>query len=116
MGIKPIRFPPQSPRMNSCAERFVKSVKEECLNKLIFFGEKSLKKGLVEYLNHYHRERNHQVKDNLLLFPNPKIISNQEKRKCRKRLSGLLKYHIDQQLEKNKWDFRENPFDKSYYS
>ena len=92
-GIKPIRLPPQSPRMNSYAERFVRSVKEECLRKLIFFEEESLRGALAEYTNHYHEERNHQGKNNLLLFPNPKLISNKGKIKCRKRLSGMLKYY-----------------------
>ena len=94
MGIKPIRLPPQSPKMNSYAERFVRSVKEECLRKLIFFGEESLSKALSEYLSHYHKERNHQGKDNLLLFPDPKLISNKGKIKRRDRLHGLLKYYF----------------------
>jgi len=93
MGIKPIRLPPRAPKMNSFAERFVRSVKEECLNRFIFFGEKSLRKALVEYINHYHEERNHQGKDNLLLFPDPKSITDRGKIKCRKRLSGMLRYY-----------------------
>ena len=59
MGIKPIRLPPQSLKMNFFAERFVRSIKEECLCKLIFFGEESLRKALTEYVSHYHQERNH---------------------------------------------------------
>ncbi len=93
MGIKPIRLPPQSPKMNSFAERFVRSIKEECLNRFIFFGEESLRIGIVEYTEHYHEERNHQGKDNLLLIPDPKLLSNQGKLKCRIRLNGLLKYY-----------------------
>jgi putative transposase len=93
MGIKPIRLPPQSPKMNSFAERFVRSIKEECLRKLIFFGEDSLRKALAEYIKHYHEERNHQGKDNLLLFPNPKLVANKGKIKYRNRLNGLLKYY-----------------------
>lgn len=93
MGIKPIRLPPQSPKMNSFAERLVRSIKEECLRKLIFFSEESLRKALTEYVSHYHQERNHQGKDNLLLFPDPTSISNRGKIKCRKRLGGLLKYY-----------------------
>jgi len=93
MGIKPIRLPPQSPKMNSFAERFVRSVKGECLKRLIFFGEESLRKALSEYIIHYHEERNHQGKGNLLLFPNPKLVFNQGKIKCRKRLNGILKYY-----------------------
>ena len=86
MGIKPIRLPPQSPKMNSFAERFVRSIKEECLNKLIFFGEESLRKAIGEYIEHYHEERNHQGKDNFLLFPDTKLVSNQGKIQCCKRL------------------------------
>jgi len=93
MGIKPIRLPPQSPKMNSFAERFVRSVKEECLNRLIFFREESLRKALNEYTEHYHQERNHQGKDNLLLFPDPKLIASKGGIKCRERLNGLLKFY-----------------------
>ena len=93
MGIKPIRLPPQSPKMNSYSERFVRSVKEECLSKMIFFGEDSLIKALVEYIDHYHRERNHQGKHNKLLFPDQKLIGNKGKIKRRKRLNGMLKYY-----------------------
>ncbi len=94
MGIRPIRLPPQSPKMNSFAERFVRSVKDECLKKLIFFGEKSLRKTIVEYMAHYHKERNHQGKDNLLLFLDPNLISNKGKIKRRDRLHGLFKYYF----------------------
>jgi hypothetical protein len=45
------------------------SVKEECLSKVILFGERSLRRALSEYVEHYHAERNHQGKDNVLLFP-----------------------------------------------
>ena len=79
--------------MNSFAERFVRSIKEECLRKLIFFGEDSLSKALTEYINHYHEERNHQGKDNLLLFPDPKLISNNGEIKRCDRLNGMLKYY-----------------------
>ncbi|MBU2515501.1 integrase core domain-containing protein [bacterium] len=93
MGIKPIRLPPQSQKMNSFVERFVGSVRRECLNKLIFFGEESLRNAFVEYTDHYHRERNHQGKNNLLLFPNLKLLSNKGQIKYHKRLSGMLKYY-----------------------
>ena len=93
MGIKPIRLSPQSPKMNSYSERFVRSVKGECLSKMIFFGGDSLRKALVEYSNHYHQERNHQGKDNMLLFPDQRLVSNQGKIKCKKRLNGMLKYY-----------------------
>jgi hypothetical protein len=95
LNIKPIRLPVKSPNLNAYAERWILSVKKECLSKLIFFGEQSLMRALKEYLIHYHEERNHQGKNNLLLFPtidyNPDIKAGAVK--CRKRLNGMLKYY-----------------------
>ena len=68
-NVKPIPLPARSPNLNAFSERWVKSVKEECLSKLILFGEASLKRALQQYLIHYHEERNHQGKENTLLFP-----------------------------------------------
>ncbi len=81
--------------MNAHAERWVKSVKDECLSKLIFFGEASLRRALREYLVHYHEERNHQGKGNVLLFPS---VHEQGRAAevpvgCRERLGGLFKYY-----------------------
>ena len=79
---------------NSYAERWVRSVKEECLSRLILFGESSLRRALQQYIVHYHEERNHQGKGNRILFP-----SRAEARRsmgavrCRERLGGLLKYY-----------------------
>jgi hypothetical protein len=55
--------------LNAHAERWVRSIKEECLSKLILFGENSLRRVVFDFVEHYHQERNHQGKDNLLLFP-----------------------------------------------
>ena len=94
VGIKTVKLPARSPNLNSFAERWVKSAKDECLSKLILFGERSLRLALKEYVTHYHHERNHQGKGNLLLFP----ASEQTRRvngpvRCRKRLGGLLRYY-----------------------
>jgi hypothetical protein len=59
-NTKPIKLPARSPNLNAYAERWVLSVKKECLSKLVFFGEQSLWNALDEYLIHYHEERNHQ--------------------------------------------------------
>ena len=59
-GIKPIQLPARSPNLNAYAERWVRSAKEECLSKLILFGEASLRRALTAFLDHYHQERNHQ--------------------------------------------------------
>ena len=81
--------------MNGYAERFVRSIKEECLSKLILFGEKSLRHALREYVVHHHHERNHQGKDNLLLFPASKQLHQSEgKVRSRERLGGLLRFHL----------------------
>src|SRR5262249_15778627 len=93
-GIERVVLPPRSPNLNAYVERWVRSVKEECLSRLILFGEASLWHALHEYVEHYHCERNHQGIGNVLLFPPSRAG---ERRKgpihCRERLGGLLKYY-----------------------
>ena len=95
-GVEPLRLPPRSPNLNAYAERWVKSVKDECLSKLILFGEASLRRALREYLVHYHQERNHQGRGNILLFPfttkHAAPVAEPPVR-CRERLGGLLRYY-----------------------
>jgi hypothetical protein len=93
--VKPIRLPARSPNLNAHAERWVRSVKEDCLSKLILFGEASLRRALREYLAHYHRERNHQGRENVLLFPDSDTHDRPVDGPigCRERLGGLLKYY-----------------------
>jgi hypothetical protein len=93
-SVKPIRLPARSPNLNSYAERWVRSVKEECLSKLILFGESSLRRALQQYMLHYHEERNHQGKENRLLFPSQTKARRKEGAVlCRERLGGLLRYY-----------------------
>ena len=94
-GVKCTPIPARSPNLNAHAERWVRSIKQECLSKLILFGETSLRRVVSEYLPHYHQERNHQGKDNLLLFPvsAPHTSGPQGATRCRERLGGLLKYY-----------------------
>ena len=92
-GIHPIRLPPRSPNLNAYAERFVLSIKSECLNKIIFAGEKSLRRALKNYVEHYHMERNHQGLDNCIPFPADEVANGTGKIKCKERLGGLLKYY-----------------------
>ena len=93
--VKTLPLPARSPNLNAFAERWVKSVKDDCLSKLILFGEVSLKRALREYLAHYHAERNHQGKDNVLLFPTATQAKNRVDGSvaCKERLGGLLKYY-----------------------
>jgi len=93
-SVNPIRLPARSPNLNSYAERWVRSVKEECLAKLILFGESSLRRALEQYLLHYHEERNHQGKGNRILFPfQTKARRKEGAVQCRERLGGLLRYY-----------------------
>jgi len=93
-SVNPLRLPARSPNLNSYAERWVRSVKEECLAKLILFGESSLRRALQQYLLHYHEERNHQRKGNQILFPSQKETRRDIGAvRCRERLGGLLKYY-----------------------
>jgi hypothetical protein len=68
-NITCLALPPRSPNLMHFAERWVRSVKQECLSKLTLFGESSLRLAMTEFEAHYHSERNHQGKGNLLLFP-----------------------------------------------
>jgi len=72
----------------------VRSVKEECLARLILFGEASLHHALTQYVEHCHHERNHQSQDNVLLLPAVSQDSEcQGPMQCRERLGGLLRYY-----------------------
>jgi integrase-like protein len=94
-GVKTIPLPAKSPNLNAFAERWVRSVKQECLSKLILFGEGPLLRTLAEFSAHYHGERNHQGKGNKLLFPDAgnKTKPRGHTVECRQRLGGLLKFY-----------------------
>jgi len=91
--VEPLVLPARSPNLNAHAERWVRSVKEECLSKAVLFGERSLRRALIEYVEHYHAERNHQGKGNVLLFPRGTNIRRAGPVQCRERLGGLLRYY-----------------------
>ena len=95
-GVEVVRLPYRSPNLNAYAERFVRSIKDECLNRMIFFGERSLRKATREYAGHYHRERNHQGIDNRLIEPGDHAESTTSAIRCSQRLGGMLRfYHRD---------------------
>jgi transposase InsO family protein len=94
--VKTMALPARSPNLNAYAERWVRSVKQECLSRLILFGERPLRRALQQYLAHYHEERNHQGKQNRLLFPLPNRGVSGDNRiigRPKERLGGLLKYY-----------------------
>ncbi len=66
-GIRMVQTPYQAPNANAYAERFVRSIQEECLDRVIPFGEGHLRRTIAEYVEHYHRERNHQGIENMLI-------------------------------------------------
>ena len=91
--VKTVKLPARSPNLNAYAERFVRSVKSECLAKIIPLGERHFRKAVKEYTEHYHLERNHQGLDNELI---EKLASNPDRGsavECRERLGGILKYY-----------------------
>ena len=91
--VKPLVLPARSPNLNAYAERWVRSVKEECLSKVILFGEWSLRRALSNYVDHFHGERNLQGKGNILLFPRATDRQREGPVRCRERLGGLLRYY-----------------------
>ena len=94
-AVNSVALPVRSPNLNAFAERWVRSVKEECLSKLILFGEASLRRALTQFQEHYHTERNHQGKGNVLLFPGSDDLPKTRgpSIECRERLGGLLRYY-----------------------
>ncbi len=91
--IKPVQLPPRSPNLNAHVERFHRSLKEECLDRLIFFGEKSLRNAIETYLEHFHAERNHQGLVNRLVEPGEEVGRRDGEVICRERLGGMLRYY-----------------------
>ncbi|HEY6371917.1 MAG TPA: integrase core domain-containing protein, partial [Candidatus Sulfotelmatobacter sp.] len=94
-GVSCVALPARSPNLNCYAERWVRSVKTECLSQLILFGESSLRRALTNFCEYYHAERNHQGKHNTLLFPRPGPPGSVGRGmvRCQERLGGLLKYY-----------------------
>jgi transposase InsO family protein len=92
-GVEPVRLPPRSPNLTPHIERFMRSIKEECLERLIFFGEASLRKAVIQFLEHYHAERNHQGLANRIIAPGEEVGRACGEIQCRERLGGLLRYY-----------------------
>ena len=91
-GIRAVRTPYRAPNANAYAERFVRSIKEECLSRVIPFGERHLRRTIVEYVAHYHRERNHQgIATALIVGASATSATGRIRRRLR--LGGLLNYY-----------------------
>ena len=91
-GIRVVLTPARAPNANAYAERFVRSIKEECLDRLIPIGEGHFRRAVAEYVEHYHAERNHQGIDNRLISRPPAIQMTSRVRR-RPRLGGVLNFY-----------------------
>jgi putative transposase len=92
-GVNVIRLPPRSRNLNAFAERFMRSVKEECVGRMIFLGRRSLGRALAEYIAHYHGERNHQGLGNRLLEVSAETGTRCQALRRRQRLGGMLSFY-----------------------
>jgi transposase InsO family protein len=92
-GTEIVRLPPMSPDLNAYAERFVRSIRDECLGRMNFLGQASLRRAINEFTSHYHTERNHQGLANRLIRPQSQEMANRGAIYRRQRLGGMLNYY-----------------------
>jgi transposase InsO family protein len=91
-GVKPLRLPARSPNLNAFAERFVGSVRSECLDRIVPLGEQHLRAAIGAFMAHYHEERPHQGLENEFIAPKATSLRHGQVR-CRERLGGVLKFY-----------------------
>jgi putative transposase len=90
--VKSVKLPPRSPNLNARAERFVRTIKDSCLERMILFGEGSLTSAMHNFVAHYHAERNHQGMANRIISPEPGHLGKADVIRRRQRLGGMLNY------------------------
>ncbi len=88
-----VLLPSRSPNLNAHLERYMISLKSECLGRMIFFGQRSLEHALEQFVAHYHTERNHQGLGNRIIDPGDEIGKKDGDVRCRERLDGMLRYY-----------------------
>ncbi len=88
-----VLLPPRSPNLNAHLERYMRSLKSECLDRMIFFGQRSLERALKQFVAHYHGERNHQGLGNRIIDPGDEVGKELGDVQCRERLGGMLRYY-----------------------
>ena len=91
-GVQVVQTPVRAPNCNTYAERLVRSIKDECLNRVIPLGERHLRRTIAEYLAHYHHERNHQGVANELLI-GPAALGSSGAVRRRQGIGGILNYY-----------------------
>src|SRR4029077_530231 len=87
-GVKSVKLPSRAPNLNAHAERFVRTIKESCLERMILFGEESLRTAIRNFVAHYHTERNHQGLGNRLILPQARLVGTVGPIQRRRRLGG----------------------------
>ena len=92
-GVQAVRLPPRSPDLSPHIERFMRTVKDECLHRMVLFGEMALRNAVREFLIHYHEERNHQGLDNRLIESGDEVPCTTGEIACHERLGGMLRYY-----------------------
>jgi transposase InsO family protein len=92
-GVETVKLPARSPNLNAYAERFVRSIKSECLAQIIPLGERHLRHAVKEYTEHYHIERNHQGLDNRLIEKPSGAVDMNSAVVRHERLGGVLNYY-----------------------
>ena len=92
VGVRVVRTPASAPNCIAHAERFIRSIKTECLDRVVPLGERHLRQLVRDFVEHYHAERNHQGLDNELIQPLPRTPSSGPVRR-RQRMGGMLNYY-----------------------
>jgi len=92
VGVRVVRTPAAAPNCNAHAERFVRSIKTECLDRVVPLGERHLRHLVREFVTHYHRERNHQGIGNELI-ERPSLHRTSGPVYRRQRVGGVLNYY-----------------------
>ncbi len=93
VDVETVKLPARSSDLNAYAERFVRSIKSECLSRMIPLGENHLRASIRAFVAHYHLERNHQGLDNELITPSRESCRSDGRIECRERLGGTLRYY-----------------------
>ena len=91
--VTPLRRPARAPNLNAYTERFVRTIKDSCLERMVLIGEGSRRRAVREFVAHYHHERNHQGLDNRLSLPLATASPPRGRVPCRQRLGGMLNYY-----------------------
>jgi transposase InsO family protein len=87
-SVETVRLPPKPPNLNAFAERFVRTIKESCLDRLILVDDASLRKAIREFVIHYHEERNHQGLGKPAAFPSLRSDVNPQRPRRSSSASG----------------------------